>query len=272
MQEWLAHLALLDFPFAGALAPGLRPCLRHAGLAISAEDYVSSCFSVSLFAAACAFPAFLLLDFSPMQSSLLALASSFSALVLMLLLPSYLGQKRAVKAERELGPLLRQLSVELEFMPFERALADASRGGGLLALEFGRALAEVRRGASGVPSALTRIRDRFNSPALERALSQLCVIYSDGAGAEGLRRQADELAALQRNRLRRFSSKLSLVGLVFIAVSCIVPALFAAYCIIGGQFLAFSMSSEQLLFAYAVVFPAADAALLLYVYEKTPKG
>lgn len=271
MLDWFKHFAFFDFPYYNQSAEKrLSRELALAGLKISGVDYASSSFSLAIFLAAFSFTfSLLFLDF--FTALVVAAASFVAAISFFFLLPTYLKKKRAEAAERELCSLLRVLAVELEFMPFEKALREASSGGGVLAAEFKRALSEVERGASSVPKSLTRLAERFDSMEVTRACSQLCLVYSSGGGAEGLGKHADELVSQRKSLLRRFSSKLSLVGILFIAASCIVPALFAAYAIIGASFLGFSLSPGEVLIAYALVFPAVDAALLLYVYEKTPR-
>jgi hypothetical protein len=273
LLEVFRQFAFFDAPFLPQSARGrLSRELALAGEEISAEDYASASFSLAAFCGALAFACFFLMSLDYAASSVAALASLVSSICIASFLPSYLKKRRAEAAEAELCSVLRMLAAGLEFMPFEKSLAEASRGGGVLAREFRRALSEADRGASSVPQALAGLAARFDSMAITRACSQLCLVYSGGGGTGGLRKQADELVSARKSLLRRFSSKLSLAGIVFIAASCIVPALFAVYAIIGSSLLSFSFSSEQVLIAYALVFPAADAAILLFVYEKTPRA
>ncbi|MFH0834926.1 MAG: hypothetical protein V1881_01135, partial [Candidatus Micrarchaeota archaeon] len=111
-----------------------------------------------------------------------------------------------------------------------------------------------------------------DSLPVKRAYMQLAFAYEHGAsGAEGLRRLADEMIGLQAAKARQYSARMTFFGLLFVSVSCILPAFFSAYAIVGSAFMQMTLSPNDMLLAFCVVFPLMDLAILLYLREKTPR-
>ncbi|MFH0922461.1 MAG: type II secretion system F family protein, partial [Candidatus Micrarchaeota archaeon] len=201
---------------------------------------------------------------------LIAFALSFFYL---LNLPASLKRKRAEEIERDLPIALRAMHIDLVLQtPFEKALRNAGESGlGDLSKEFRKINSEIEVGGSSVRDALIACSGRVASIHFKRAVSQLVFAYEHGAAGEGLRKTADELIELQKLRSKEFSAKMSFLGLVFITLSTIVPALFGAYAIVGSVFLALTFSPEHILFAFVILFPLVDAFILYYIRSKTPK-
>jgi len=185
--------------------------------------------------------------------------------------PGWAARARAEVVERDLGVALRAASIELNSgASFERVLRELSKGYGELSGEFSRVLASVSRG-SGFGEAFRASGERVDSLLFKRACAQLAFVYEHGLKGEGLRKLADELLLLQKTRAREFNAKASFFGLLFIAVSCIVPALFGAYVIVGSSFLAFSFGASEVFVVFVLLFPLLDLVLLLFLRAKTPK-
>ena len=201
---------------------------------------------------------------------LIAFALSFFYL---LNLPRGLKRKRAEEIERDLPIALRAMHIDLVLQtPFEKALRNAAESGlGELSKEFRKVNSEIEVGGSSVRDALLAASERVASMHFRRAVSQLVFAYEHGEAGEGLRKTADELIEVQKLKSKEFSAKMSFLGLVFISISTIVPALFGAYAIVGSVFLALTFSPMHILFAFVVLFPLADGLLLYYIRDKTPK-
>lgn len=183
--------------------------------------------------------------------------------------PARRARERAELVEADLPFALRTLATELSLdSPFERALESAA-GYGEAGREFSRVLAEVRRGHS-FPRALAAMGARVDSVHARRAAAHLAFAFERGK-TEGLRRLADQLTALQREKVRKHAARQSVLGLAFVTVGGIVPAFFGAYAVIGSTFLEAAFAPEQVLLAYLAVFPAADAAILWYLKKTGPK-
>jgi pilus assembly protein TadC len=184
--------------------------------------------------------------------------------------PFSLARGRAKSVERELPFALRALAVELASkMSFERALRHISRGYGEWGKELRRALHEIEGGAS-VGEALKAVSERVDSLEVQRVVVQLVLSYEQGGSGEGLRKLAEELSLAQRAQVREYNAKLAFTGLMFISLACVVPALFAAYVIVGSSFLQLSFSSTDVYLAYLFVFPLVDALVLWYSNRSKP--
>ncbi len=245
--------------------------LAQAGMESSASEYVSFSVIASLFATAIVFLVFLALN-APAEA-LLSSPLVFAAFLFAACNhPFSKKRRRAAFVERDLAMALRTIAVELSIgISFERALKTISKAGhGELSREARRIVADIEVGGAGVSDALKAFGQRIDSMLAKRAAMQLAFTYEQGLGGEGLRKLADELSALQKNNAREYSAKMAFFGLLFVAVSCILPALFSAYVIVGSSFMELLFNPTQVASAFVLFFPAADLAILYYLKKKTP--
>ncbi|MEW5955196.1 MAG: type II secretion system F family protein [Candidatus Micrarchaeota archaeon] len=247
--------------------------LMQANLAADARHYAS----LALFASTSAGLLTLLAAFyfsSDPLSSIAALFAVFAASLLAFLkYPESRKKSRAEEIERELAIALRSVSIELSAStPFEKTLRNLARAGhGELSSEAKKLLGEIELGGKSPSEALKEFADRVDSLLVRRACMQLVFAYEHGLQTEGLKKLADELVSFQKIKSQQYAAKMAFFGLLFISVSCIVPALFAAYVIVGSSFLETTFMPSDVLLAFVVAFPAADAAILYYLKAKTPK-
>ena len=249
----------------------LGKALAQSGMKAEAREYSSFSLLAALFATALA--TILLLASSAAVESVAAAPLFFAAaLALALNHPFSRKRRRAALVERDLAIALRTIAVEVSIgVPFERALRAIARGGhGELSRELKRVASDVESGGASVGDALKAFGNRVDSMLTKRAAMQLAFTYEQGTGGEGLRKLADELAALQKNQAKEYSAKMAFFGLAFVAVSCIAPALFSAYVIVGSSFMELIFTPTQIAAAFTIGFPAADLAILYYLKKKTP--
>ena len=192
-------------------------------------------------------------------------------ILLILLLPFYLKKKRAEEIEIYLPSALRAISLKIDMnTPFEKILKDVSNEGfGELGMEFSKVLREME--ILGMESALRNLGNRVDSDFLREASKQLIVEYRSGAKSSALRNLASQISFHQKTLAQEYFSKSALLGIVFIAVSCIVPALFATYVVIGSAVLSLTLTPNDIYFAYLFMFPLLSLGVLVYIREKTPK-
>lgn len=274
MRQTIENLArnFREMPFHSLLPHGLLAPIfsgvRLAWMKCSALEYAN--FSVF-----CAILLFLLslLFFSPLQlgaALLISLAISLFSLLLLLKYPYFLARERTRELERDLATGLKTIHLCLAGgSSFESSLEAASVGHGAFSQEVSKMLREIRSGTRA-PTALRELAE-FDSLLLKRVASQLVFEYEHGGKGEGLSAIADEALARQHSLAKEHSGRLAFLTVVFIAVSAVVPALFSAYVIIAGSFLEIPFSPQQILVAFAIVFPLADALLLWYARASSPK-
>jgi pilus assembly protein TadC len=250
----------------------LQTELIQAHIEIKSEEWVSFSIIISLFISICTALLTIIITSNPIPAIFSIIPMFAISFLALFKLPSYQKKKLAEEMERELTIALRTIVIEIKLdLPFEKIINEVSIGNyGKLSGEFQKISREIDAGES-VPDALLNFSQRVDSPFISRVVSQLAFCYEHGTKSEALGKLADEISLLQKTKTREFASKMSFLGLLFIAIACIVPALFAAYIIIGSSFLSLSINEADIYIAYLFVFPLMGLVVLLYIKEKTPK-
>ncbi len=201
----------------------------------------------------------------------IAVAAAVAAYAALSYYPKFMKGKRAGEIEAELPTMLRSIGVELNMnTPFEHALRHAAKaGGGPLSSEFEALVREVEAGSS-IQDALKSLAGRVDSIMVKRACAQLVACYEHGEKGDGLKRLAGEMMQVQKAKAREFAARMQMLGLVFIAVSCILPSLFLALVVVGSAFMGPLFSPFQVWLAFLAVFPLVDAALIAVMVALLP--
>ncbi|MFH0970948.1 MAG: type II secretion system F family protein [Candidatus Micrarchaeota archaeon] len=250
----------------------LQQDLAQADIEISPRDWLSFSAIISCFLSAASFFCLFFLTLNWGMSVLLFPLMLALSLFCFLNLPAYIKHKRAEEIEKELSIALRTIIVQLNLdLPFERIIENAALAKfGKLSKEMRRAHLQIENGSAGVAEALESLAIRVDSQFVRRAIAQLIFSYEHGLESSALSKIADEMILNQKTKSTEFASKMAFLGLLFIAVSCIIPALFAAYVIIGSSFLSLSITANDVYTAYLLLFPLSSTAVLLYIKEKSP--
>ncbi|MEM3399975.1 MAG: type II secretion system F family protein [Candidatus Micrarchaeia archaeon] len=243
----------------------LEKDLVQAGMGVDAQIYARFSIFTGFVLFILTLPAFMLfLDFMTSLSFSLLLFP-LSALML-ILLPKFLKKLRARRAEAELPYVLRLIATEISLgLSFENALESATNMHGILAAELKKCAGEIRKGGD-TRATIWRLAESFESPLIRRALSNLLLIYEHGSDASMLRELARDTIAIQRGRMRETSARAGMLGLIFIAVSCIVPSLFLAYVIVGSSFLDIVSSYSDIIPLYLFFFPLLDFFVIMLMF------
>ncbi len=262
--------SLIGFSFDSASMKRMQRDLAQSALSLDARKYSSFCFSSAIAIALLSF--FLSAAFAGLTASVSTAVLAFVlCLSFLLYLPWFLKKRRAAEIERDLPLFLRSAAVDLQLnAPFEKMLESASEGYGVLSGEIRKIVGEIRAGYP-VQYALSNFASRVDSLSVKRSAMQLVFSYEHGFDAHALRKLADELIQQQRIKSREFAAKQAFFGLLFIAASTIVPALFSAYVMIGSSFLSLTFSSQDIVVFFAFVFPLVDFTILFYLSEAKPK-
>jgi len=254
----------------------LRDCRRNlvqAGMRVGPREWLSfSLFAAAFLGLVAAIAG--ITAYAAKVAAVLSLLVFAASLLTLTRYPSYAKLKRAELVERDMPIALGAIAVDLQAnTAFEKAIARVAKGDyGEAGRELGRALRDVEEGGESVQEAMRRAAEHVDSLLVKRAYMQLAFAYEHGAsGAEGLRRLADEMIGLQAAKARQYSARMTFFGLLFVSVSCILPAFFSAYAIVGSAFMQLTLSPNDILLAFCVLFPLMDLAILLYLREKTPR-
>jgi len=268
--EPLANVLPPSF-FSERTIKNMEADLIRADISFTAWKYLSlsllASFLIGVYAAFLSF-LFLTQDYLLLTSIFLL---SFSLIFLLLKnTPSVLKRRRAAMLEAELPMILRSIGVQLTInTSFEMCIKGIADSNYMFSDEFKKAQKELKAGAS-IQQALTSLSSRIDSNMTKRAMNQLIVCYEQGAKGDALKRIADELASTQLADVREFGAKMSFFGLLFIAASCLLPAFFEVFLVVGSSFLSLSLSPGHIWVAFLLFFPLLNILIILFIQSRTP--
>lgn len=234
------------------------------------ENYKKKCFSYSII-----FSLFVLMfSWLYLYDIILSFGIMFFVFTIIFLiginLPLIKHKKYTKKIESETAGFLTNLIIELKVgKDLLSAIKKCSLEKENIAKEYGIVLNLVENGLS-FREALLLMNKKFNSLNIKRINSNLYNIYQHGNDVFGLKKFADELLLRQRIESKEFGGKLVVYALVFIAVSAIVPAMFASFILIGSYFMQIQFSALQIFFILVILFPIIDLCVLISINSKTP--
>lgn len=196
---------------------------------------------------------------------------SFSTIFLFFLyLPEIELKQRVSKIEAEMPFALRTISMLLNMnIDFVRVLDITSETKDEIGNELQIIVAEIDEGVT-VHKAFSRFSSKYNSIPVKRAVSQLISAYDIGSSGNEIKKIADELMALEQHKLKEYSSKSAIFGLLFIVVTTIVPVFFLVYSILGNLALDTQMSRFDILIGMLVIFPLISLLILLMSRSMLP--
>lgn len=207
-------------------------------------------------------------------SALIGLICFFPVFGLLLYYPKIKRRQYAGLVEAGIPFCLMNIAIELNLgVAFINALQHASDGKDVCAREFRAIVKEVREQGASVQEALRDFSERIDSRLVKRAVTQLLAAFEQGNSkncGEPIKRIAAEILTRQRVESKLFSGKMVVSGMLFIAVSAIVPALFQSFSIVGSVILQMRFTAVQLFLIIVAGFPLLDIAVLFYIRSKTP--
>ena len=190
--------------------------------------------------------------------------------IIELYLPVLKQKQHSKKVESGLPMFLFKVVSELKVgKDFVRAIKNSCNSTNPTDVEYLRVVRDFENGAS-ISESLKNMNDRVNCLNVKRANSSLNNIYLHGSSSETLKKLTDDLLTRQKIESKEFSGKMVVYALVFIAVSAIVPSMFASFILIGSYFMKISFTPIQIFLIIVLIFPALDVSILYTIYSKTP--
>ncbi|MFH0884750.1 MAG: type II secretion system F family protein [Candidatus Micrarchaeota archaeon] len=201
--------------------------------------------------------------------TLLAFAFTYA---LMLAIPNIEMRSRAQEIEAAMPFFLRALGMLLEMgLPWRRAIEAACPQEGALREEMFIAIKTMDEG-SGFHRALSHLAT-YDSLAIKRAVSQMVCAYDTGASGKEMMRIGDELLSMEQHRLKEFSAKSSMFGLLFVVFCAIAPTFYLIYAVAGP--LAFDsggVDKGQMAWMMLVIFPLISILILMLSKSAMPRS
>ncbi len=212
----------------------IKKNLDAAYINISAEQYLSFLLIVSVLGALYASVLVFIIT-SDMFLAAVKLVLAFIIIYFCLnFYPKFEAAQRGKKIEAELPTVLRMIGVQLDIkIQFEKIIQNIAGEDYEISKEFEIVMREIKSGSS-IPAALQRITERVDSETVARIVNQLVMNYEKGGGGREIKQIANQLTEMQTTELKAFESKMAFTGLIFIAVSCIMPAFFQIFISIGS--------------------------------------
>ncbi len=259
--------------------------LYSANIKLTATQYVSIVLTISLILSIITFLLFPLLT---LNFGLLALVSAPIAAIAVFFLTFLLGiyyperkaKARGAEMEKELPFALRHLAVVIRSgMSLYNAIESiASANYGILSEEFRRTLREISEGKT-TEEALESLALRSHSKGVRRTVSQIIRALRIGGNlSDAVERIAEDLTFEQLARVKEFSEKLNMVGIVFMFVGIVFPTLLAILNGIGNAPLgvnllaSFAMPESLLVSIYIIGIPLFMLIMILFVKKTDPLG
>jgi Flp pilus assembly protein TadB len=185
---------------------------------------------------------------------------------LVLALPQLELRKRNAEFIARLPMDLQTLGMLIDMnIPFQDALTIVSKD----EPEFREVVCEIKKGSS-VQKALSRLILENNSFELKRAISALINSYEIGCKGSEIRAIADEMNSLSRHRLREYSSKSAIFGLLFIVSAAVLPTFFLVYSTLGGFSVGEAFGELEMIIALLIIFPLISFSILMIAKSMLP--
>jgi len=206
---------------------GLDEDLYKANIRVPLERYAAVMLGVSLIVSAFTAFVMLLLGMPFLLVPLGGAVTFIFSLVFARSQPKRRVKARVMEINRLIPYTLRHMATQLSSgIGLPETMTSVSRADyGAMSEEFGRVIGDMHAGMS-MEEALTTMDKRVESEPLRRAIRQIQrTIRTGGDLAKTLDTLADETAFEMRMKLRDYTQSLSLLTMIYMFVSAVIPAL-----------------------------------------------
>lgn len=177
-------------------------------------------------------------------------------------LPNFMAQRFARTVESDLPLALRALALYLSIkMPLEQALAQLA-GEGYASARLWKAVHQSISAGESVPRSLSQTSSLIQSMPFTRSCTALITYYEEGGTPEPLISLAEELSRQQLAAGREQAAKAGIGGLIYVALSSVLPAFALVLMVAAGPILDFPSSPPLIWLLFLLVLPLLDALTL----------
>lgn len=232
---------------------------------------VMSIFLAAILALICALSTYLIS--SNIYSAFIISILFFSLFgVLFLKIPEVELNNYIEEFEVELPLALRTIGILINFgLPFQKAFAFIIYEDTALAKEVRSVISDSEKGVEFSKS-LSHLAKNTGSQPIKRAIAQIITAYSHGQHGNEIKAIADELLALQQYRFRDAAVRSSTFGLLFVAVTALLPTFFTIISVLGPALFSIAISEQTLIFVLMIIFPSISLLVLLVAKASLPRA
>lgn len=181
-------------------------------------------------------------------------------------------KKRFRKLESEIPFGLRRIGILLDSgVDFYKTLRIISKEDGEFPKFIKKIIDKIDDGLT-VEESLRSTNDEYQSEEITRVISQVIVAYKSGEKGERIRRIGNELLSKQEYKIREYSSKSSVYGLIFLVLSVIVPTLLTVIYNVGEFALGIGLTKLEFQIILLIVLPAINLLLLFISRIQKPES
>lgn len=185
-------------------------------------------------------------------------------------LPSFMQARFCSQIEQDLPQCLRSISLNLRIgLQFERAIQSAADSNYSCSILFFEILQSINSGSSA-PAALSRASQDCGSLDFTRATHSLSLIYSEGAPPDSLDALSDEIISRQSSAIKLQSSRASLLALLYVASSSLLPAFFIILNITAAPIMGLQTGTPTIFLFYLLALPAINLAIIILMFLISP--
>ena len=216
----------------------------------------------------------------PIWSALLiGILFFFITLILVMIIPKTIAQRRGDEMSVELPFALRHMATELKAgIGLYKALqAIAQSDYGVLSDEFSRTINEIEEGTD-TKDALRHFALRTQSRALRSALFHVIRALKTGGNLSNVMGEiAEDVSFELRMKIRDFAEKMNFFGVIFIFGAIVLPVFVAIIGAVTNAPLgvnfsqAFQLTPQFIIIFYALIMPLVIALLLVYLKFVQPR-
>ncbi len=272
--------AVKKFPVSKELAYHLY----SANMAYSVQQYlaltVAAASIVFFIALVLSILGSVILKFSVLLALLLAIGVFLFTLVIILLIPKSIGQRRGDDTSSELPFALRHMSSSLRAgIGLHKTLQTiAAADYGVLSQEFSRTLNEIEEGTD-TQVALRHFALRTQSRALRSALLHIIRALKTGGSLSDIMNDiAEDVSFELRLKISDFAEKMNFFGVIFIFGAIVLPVFLAIIGAVANAPLGkasltgtLNLQPQMILIIYTVLMPLVLAFLVFYVKMTQPR-
>ncbi len=175
---------------------------------------------------------------------------------------------RMLEAELPFG--LERIAVLLDCgLDFQSILGIISKDYGEFS-NFAKNILQKEKTGLEFSKAVFLVAKEYKSEEIMRAASRIILAYKSGEKGEKIEKIADDLLLKQEHKIKEYSSKSAMFGLIFMVLSVLMPAISIVIYFVGGLSFGVKISQIELGIWLLILLPAICFSILFISKKQAP--